>query len=118
MSDPPPFSFTFFCVFMLCSLLLRSKAGVSNRHFADRMRPSKMIYAAPNNFHLSKYPKIISFLSNLTKMWHADTKYGLCAAREARFLYNVARVVVLEEFETPVPKLLTNRYAAAVLKTV
>ena len=51
-------------------------------------------------------------------MWHADTKYGLCAAREATFLHNVARVVVLEEFEIPVPKLLTNRYAAAVLKTV
>ena len=25
-----------------------------------------------------------------TKMWPVDTKYGVCAARKATFLYNVA----------------------------
>ncbi len=52
------------------SLFWSSKAGVSTRHFAGRVRPANMIFVALEDVRISKYSKINSFKSYFYKNVH------------------------------------------------
>jgi hypothetical protein len=71
-------------------ILRHLKAGVSNWHFAGRMRPLTCSVRPATKTKIRKCPKITKFLDYFRKIRPLNTFFGLYAARENIFYQNVA----------------------------